>query len=74
MGAAESGIEETPAGQGWSWGDASHRPDLLSAVSRHRMIIWLSTGFLKNPAAPAASARLRILSAGKALMKMIGSP
>ena len=73
MGAAESAIQETPAAR-MVGGIAIHRPELLSAASRQRIIIWLSTGLLKNPAAPAASARLRILSAGKALMKMIGRP
>ena len=41
-------------------GDTIHGPELPSAASRQQIIIWLSTGLLKNPAAPAASARWRI--------------
>src|SRR5258708_28058724 len=67
MGAAESAIQETPAAR-MVGGIAIHRPELLSATSRQRIIIWLSTGLLKNPAAPAASARWRRLSVGKAVM------
>ena len=44
----------------------------FSALSRQPMITWPSTGLLKKPTAPAASARLRTRSSGKAVMKMIG--